>query len=110
LADPALVVQAVAAAARAREEPNRPLAETLRSRRVLLVLDNCEHVLDACTALRRWLLAECPRLRMLATSRQPLGIVGEAVWSVPSLALPDPERLPPLARLMEYDGVRLFSA
>lgn len=98
----------------ARAEPNRPLAETLaetlRSRRVLLVVDNCEHVLDACTALGRWLLAECPRLRMLAAGRQPLGIVGEAVWSVPSLALPDPERLPPLARLMEYDGVRLFVA
>jgi non-specific serine/threonine protein kinase len=92
LADPGLVPQAVAEAAGVREEPGRPLAATLadalRPRRLLLVLDNCEHLLDACAALADALLRACPGLRVLATSRAPLRFGGEALYHVPSLRLP----------------------
>ena len=92
LADPALVPQAVAQAVGVREEPGRPLLATLvdalKPRRLLLVLDNCEHLLDACARLADALLRACPRLRLLATSREALGIAGETVWRVPSLPVP----------------------
>jgi non-specific serine/threonine protein kinase len=89
LADPALVAQAVAAALGVAETPTRPLldtlADTLRRRRLLLVLDNCERLLDACAALAERLLRAAPALRILATSRAPLGVAGEVAWRVPSL-------------------------
>ena len=76
-----------------REEAGQPLLATLvaalRARRLLLVLDNCEHLLEACAALVEALLRGCPQLPLLATSREALGIAGETAWRVPSLALPD---------------------
>ena len=69
------------------------LAAALHSRRLLLILDNCEHLLPACAALAAALLAGCPALRVLATSRQALGLTGETVWPVPSLASGDAARL-----------------
>jgi predicted ATPase/class 3 adenylate cyclase len=111
LTDPTLVPQAVAAAVGVREEPGRPLlatlADALRPQRVLLVLDNCEHLLDACAQLADALLRACPQVRLLATSRQVLGLAGEVPWRVPSLALPDP-RPRPAAALSQYEAVRLF--
>jgi len=112
LVDPGLVAQEVAAALNVREEPGRPLDETLigalRSKHLLLVLDNCEHVRGACARLATALLSACPRLRILVTSRQPLGVADEVVWRVPSLATPDPQQLPAIDDLMKYDAVRLF--
>jgi predicted ATPase len=112
LADPALVPQAVAAALGVREEPGRPLAATLTDaltpKRLLLVLDNCEHVLEACARLADALLRACPRLRVLATSREALGIGGETAWRVPSLTLPDAEHPPPIGALLQAEAVRLF--
>jgi predicted ATPase/class 3 adenylate cyclase/Tfp pilus assembly protein PilF len=112
LADHALAPQAVASAVGVREQPGRPLLATLsdhlQSRRLLLVLDNCEHLLAACAHLAYTLLSACPDVRILATSREPLGIAGETTWRVPSLSAPDPNRLPPLERLTEVDAVRLF--
>ena len=120
LADPSLVPQAVAAAVSVREVPGRPLTETLcqalRARRLLLVLDNCEHLLEACALLATALLRAGPGVRVLATSRRPLGLVGEATWSVPPLAWPagpagealPPAALPAPAALLEYGAVRLF--
>ncbi|WP_346136838.1 BTAD domain-containing putative transcriptional regulator [Lentzea roselyniae] len=70
-------------------EPADRLVTAIRDRETLLVLDNCEHVIAAAAALAHRLLGECPRLRILATSREPLGITGEALWSVEPLALPD---------------------
>jgi predicted ATPase/DNA-binding CsgD family transcriptional regulator len=114
LSDPALVVQAVTTAVGLRDESGRPLVSTLvdylRPRRVLLVLDNCEHLIDACAHLTEALLRSCPDMRILATSRQALGIPGETAWRVPSLSLPDPVRLPSTDRLTTYEAVRLFSA
>jgi non-specific serine/threonine protein kinase len=94
LADPALVPQAVGAALGLPEVPGcaftDTLTETLRHRQLLLVLDNCEHLVTACASLVEALLQSCPSLRILATSREPLRIGGEAPYRVPSLSLPVP--------------------
>src|SRR3712207_5492841 len=84
------------------------LAEHLEPRRTLLVLDNCEHLVGGCAALADTLLRACPDLKILATSREPLRIAGEAAWPVPSLSLPDPRRRPPTKELARYEAVRLF--
>ena len=111
LSDPALVAQA-AASLGLRDEPGRPILETLtaflRERQALLVLDNCEHLLEACARLADTLLRACPRLRILASSREPLGIAGEAVFPVPSLPFPDPDHLPPIDQMTDYAAVSLF--
>jgi predicted ATPase len=95
IADPALVAPRVAAVLGARETAEEQISTTLArvvgQRNLLLVLDNCEHLLDACAQLVDVLLGTCPRLRVLATSREPIGIGGEVAWRVPSLALPDAE-------------------
>jgi predicted ATPase len=99
ISDPGLVPQAVASALGGREAPDRSLTETLaehlKSRRMLLVLDNCEHLVGASASLADTLLRSCPNLRILTTSRQALGIGGENAWLVPSLLLPDLGHLPP---------------
>jgi non-specific serine/threonine protein kinase len=91
LADPSLVAQTVAGALGVREEAGRPLAATLAAwlgdRRALLVMDNCEHLAEACATLAMALLRDCPRLRILATSREALRAAGEAVWAVAALEL-----------------------
>jgi predicted ATPase/DNA-binding SARP family transcriptional activator len=94
LEDPILVPQAIATALGLRATPRKELesilASALRSRRLLLVLDNCEHLAVRCAAFCQLLLSACPELRILATSREPLHIDGELVWRVPPLALPAP--------------------
>ena len=84
------------------------LARQLAERRLLIVLDNCEHLLDACARLAAALLRACPDVVVLATSREPLRVGGEVTWRTPSLALPDLQALPPLDRLAELESVRLF--
>ena len=110
--DPALLTTTVAAALALREVPGQPLDEALagylRDRELLLILDNCEHLIAACAALTGTLLGACPRLSVLATSRVALGITGEVVWRVPSLSLPDLERPPSIELLAEYEATRLF--
>jgi predicted ATPase/class 3 adenylate cyclase/Tfp pilus assembly protein PilF len=90
-----LVPQSVAMALGVREEPGRPITGTLidvlRPKRMLLILDNCEHLIDACAAFVDALLRACPGIVVLATGREALGIIGETVSRVPSLSLP-PER------------------
>jgi non-specific serine/threonine protein kinase len=112
LAVATLVPQTVAAVFNLRETPEQPiataLASSLRGRNLLLVLDNCEHLLDACAQLVDVLLRACPDVRVLATSREPLGINGELAWRVPSLQVPDLAHLRPLAELEQNSAVRLF--
>ncbi len=112
LADPALVPQAVATALGVREEPDRSLtavlAEYLGRRRCLLVLDNCEHLVDACAALAESLVGSCPELRVIATSREPLNIPGEVVWPVPPLTVSDPLKLQTAASVLASEAGRLF--
>ena len=95
--DPLLVPRTVAIAIGLRDEPQRPvidmLSDYLRDKNILIILDNCEHLLDACAQLADTLLKHCSSLKILATSREALGILGEAVYHVPSLELPDIQQL-----------------
>lgn len=110
LAVPELLPQAVASALSLLEQPDRPLMDTLiqhlRTRQLLLVLDNCEHLIEPCAQLATNLLQACPDVRILATSREPLNIDGEFVWILPSLSVP-PSSLAE-TELHKYDAVRLF--
>ncbi len=112
LADPSLVPQTVASALGLREERGRSITDTLvdflERRKLLLVLDNCEHLIGACAQLAETLLHASPNLSVLATSREPLGIAGETVFRVPSLAVPDPQQLPAIEGLNQCEGVQLF--
>ncbi|MGX1805842.1 ATP-binding protein [Nocardia sp. NPDC055321] len=93
LAGSAGVLEQIGAALGLREERQASLEEALRPRNLLLILDNCEHVIESAAAATRLLLAAAPGLRILATSREPLGLAGEAVWTVPPLSQSDAERL-----------------
>ncbi len=112
LSKSALVPQAVAAALGVLEQPGRELIDTLtnylRPKALLLLMDNCEHLLESCARLADSLLQSCPQVRILATSRESLGIAGELVYRVPSLSLPDPRRVRAPADLMQYEATRLF--
>jgi non-specific serine/threonine protein kinase len=112
IADPALVPQHVAAVLGVRQSPGRSVLDSLlgflRARQLLLVLDNCEHLLEACAQLVETLLRDSPGLKVLASSREPLGIAGEAVFGVRSLTFPDPAHLPPIEKLSEYTALSLF--
>ena len=94
------------------EQPDRLPIESLTAhlapRHLLLVLDNCEHLLDACAQTAAALLTACPVLRIMVTSREPLHIAGEVVWPVPPLSLPDPDHLPPVDSLVNYEAIQLF--
>lgn len=113
LRDAALVPHAAASALEVREEPGRPplatLIDHLRPKTLLLVLDNCEHLVDACAQLADRLLRACPQLKIVATSREALGVAGEVTLMVPSLSFPDAARSPH-ERFAEYEAVRLFVA
>jgi predicted ATPase/DNA-binding NarL/FixJ family response regulator len=108
---PALVNARVAGALGVREEPGQPLDATLedalRGRRLLLILDNCEHLVAACAQLCERLLASCPWLRVLATSREPLRVPSETVWRVPPLSLPPAGTA--AHELAEHEAIRLFT-
>jgi predicted ATPase/DNA-binding CsgD family transcriptional regulator len=112
LSEGELVPQAVAAALGLREQPGLPFADALvdflRSRRMLLLLDNCEHLIEDCARLVDALLDSCEHLRVLATSREALGVAGEVNWTVPSLTVPDAGDLPDPEGLAGYEAVRLF--
>jgi transcriptional regulator with XRE-family HTH domain len=111
LADPELMPQAIAAALSIAEQPGIPLpqilARALRLRRVLLLLDNCEHMVEACAMLAEALLRACPDLVIMATSRERLGVPGEVVWSVLPLAVPDSGVIAP-ELLQHSEAVQLF--
>lgn len=111
--DQALVANAVAGALDLRDQtgtrPLEILTAHLPDRHLLLVLDNCEHLLEAAARLVAAILAAAPGVRVLATSREPLGVPGEQVFLVPPLHLPGEEGAEPLARLRENEAVALFS-
>src|SRR5271170_6862716 len=112
LSDPQLVPQAVAKALEVKEQPARPVLETLgdylASKKLLLVLDNVEHLLEGCAQFADLILRRSPDVAMLVTSRERLGMTGELIYRVPSLTVPGPgENVAPDA-LLAYEGVRLF--
>jgi predicted ATPase/DNA-binding SARP family transcriptional activator/class 3 adenylate cyclase/Tfp pilus assembly protein PilF len=111
------IVREIARVLNVREQPGRGLSdvlvEELRPKRLLLILDNCEHLVAAAAEAAHSLLQACPQLRVLATSREQLAIPGEIVWPVPSLTMPDldpSERTRPglAAALAGYESVQLF--
>jgi len=112
LRQPELVVSRVASVIGVDEEPGRPLLDTLadalRPRRLLLALDTCEHLIDACARLCHRLLASSPGMRVLATSREPLRMAAETVWQVPPLTLPEPGAAQTPDELRRYEAIRLF--
>lgn len=111
VSDPALVAQKVASALgivtqSAATLYTELLSNFLLSRTLLLVLDNCEHLVDACAALADTLLKHCPQLKILATSREALGVAGEIQYRLPSLGIPDNRQT--LKEIAQYESVRLF--
>ncbi len=117
LSGSALVIQTVAQALDLREAADESLLETLthtlKAKRLLLALDNCEHLLAACRELVEALLLACPNLQVLATSREPLAIAGELSWLVPALSMPEAAHLlqrdnHSSAELTHFDAIRLF--
>jgi predicted ATPase/class 3 adenylate cyclase len=112
LGDPTLLTQTVAGALGLQEEQGRStldvLLEYLRTRTTLLILDNCEHLIESCAQLADAMLRAAPGLKVLATSRESLDIAGETTYRVPSLPLPDPVDAEKLGRVAANDCVRLF--
>ena len=111
--DPLLVPQAVASVLDVKEEAGRPVSEALvkyvKDRRVLLILDNCEHLLQPCAHLAKQLLQAAPELKILASSREHLRVDGEASYPVPPLAVPGPTELMSLTTVTQFAAVRLFT-
>ena len=114
LSEEELVPKAVAEALEVAERPGEPLADTLTevlgTRELLLVVDNCEHLLDATARLADSLLDSCPHVRILATSREALGVEGEVRWPVPPLSAPEPQRSLTVEELERSESARLFLA
>jgi predicted ATPase/DNA-binding CsgD family transcriptional regulator len=112
LSDPLLVPQAVASVVGVPERVGRTvteaLVEALRPKHLLLVLDNCEHLLGACVQLVETLLHTCPHAHILVTSREALTMTGETTWLVLPLRVPDTYQLPPIDELLTYEAVHLF--
>lgn len=113
LTDPALLLPTVAALFGVRQETGRPLQATLcswlSSRQLLCILDNCEHLIDACAQFADAALRSAPELRILASSREPLDIAGEQVYRVPPLQSPLAADSIPPEELATYEAVRLFT-
>jgi predicted ATPase len=111
LADPALVLQTIASVLGLREQAGMPLMEVslnyLRAKQLRLILDNCEHVVAACASLADQFLHASPALKVIVSSREPLGINGETVFRVPSLSLPAPAQVT-RAGVAPYESVQLF--
>ncbi|HET7736347.1 MAG TPA: LuxR C-terminal-related transcriptional regulator [Nocardioidaceae bacterium] len=112
LRDSGLLANTIASSLGLQEQTSRwqvgPLIEHIADRELLLVLDNCEHLADACAVLVDALMRECQQLRVIATSREPLRVAGESVLSLAPLPVPDPEAVPRSDALVQYDAVTLF--
>jgi non-specific serine/threonine protein kinase len=112
LSDPDLVPKQVAVAMGVQEQADRPIAATLvevtSSKEVLLVLDNCEHLIEGVAVLAEELLRSCPGVRLLTTSREPLGVSGETVWTLPPMPVPSVDIEPDPDRLGGIESMSLF--
>jgi predicted ATPase/class 3 adenylate cyclase len=115
LTDPDLIPQAIHTMIGLVEQPGKSILQVLidflREKKVLLILDNCEHLVEACAQLTNTLLGHSPSLKILASSREALGVKGEVAWHVPSLSLPDPKKIrefDEFDQLTQYEAVHLF--
>ena len=112
LADPDLIPQTIISTIGISEQPGKTpleiLKEYLHEKKALIVLDNCEHLVTAGAQVVNSLLNAAPKLKILASSREALGVKGEVSYPVPSLSLPDVKHLPTIEQLSQYEAVRLF--
>jgi predicted ATPase/class 3 adenylate cyclase/DNA-binding XRE family transcriptional regulator len=112
ITDPDLIPQTIHVALGLVEQQDKSilqmLLDFLRDKRILIILDNCEHLIEACAELTFNLLSHSPALKILASSREALGVQGELAWRVPSLSMPDPKRITGPEQLTQYEAVRLF--
>lgn len=112
LSDPTLVPQVIVTTLDLSEQTGRPalriLTDFFRTKRALLILDNCEHLIAACAQVSNDLLTQCPNLWILATSREPLNVGGEFVWQLPTLSLPEKDKLSLTNLLLAFESIRLF--
>jgi len=112
LADPDLIPQTILSAISIREQPGKTPLEVLKDylheKQTLIVFDNCEHLIEASAQVTNALLNAAPGLKVLASSREALGVKGEVSYPVPSLSLPDVKHLPTIEQLSQYEAVRLF--
>jgi predicted ATPase/DNA-binding SARP family transcriptional activator/Tfp pilus assembly protein PilF len=112
LSDAQLVPQVVAGVFGLPEQAGCPwlsvLSDYLHTKHLILILDNCEHLVEACAKLAQILLQVCPKLTLLATSREALGVPGETIWAVPPLSVPTPHSSQEPSTLEQYESVRLF--
>jgi len=112
VAEPDLVPHAIAAALGVQDQPGQPLmsliSKFLRSKDALIVLDNCEHLLEPAAEMSETILRNCPQIRILATSREPMNLAGEVTWRVPGMALPDLRMAKRDQRIKDSDAVALF--
>src|SRR5215213_5851494 len=113
LSDENLIPHEIAQSLNIRETSNEPLIETLKTylkfKDVLLVIDNCEHLIRACAQYAEQLLAACPKLKILATSIETLGLFNETTWQVPSLSLPEIQEALSVNELQEFASIKLFN-
>ncbi len=112
LSNPDLIPQTILSALDVSEQKGRPplevLQEYLAHKNLLIVLDNCEHLIEASAKTANAILNAAPNVKILASSREALGVHGELSWSVPSLSLPDPKESHAPEQLTQYEAVRLF--
>jgi predicted ATPase/class 3 adenylate cyclase len=112
LSNPDLVPRTMATVLGLEEQPGKAitatLVEHLKDKRVLMVIDNCEHLLHACAVLSDLLVRRCPHVTILASSREALGIAGEQTYRVPSLSLPDPKKIHTPASVAPFEALQLF--
>jgi len=113
ISDPGLVPQTVATVLGLKEASGKPVVQTLtdylKDKRLALLLDNCEHLLDASAGLANALLRQCPQVTILASSREALGVGGEQTYRVPSLSLPDPKRAHTSASVVPFEAIQMFT-
>ena len=112
LTNPDLISKAILSTFRVAEQQDRTalelLTDSIRDKKLLIILDNCEHLIEASAMVADTLLNGVPGLTILASSREALAVKGEMAWYVPSLALPDIKHLPTIERLSQYEAIRLF--
>lgn len=112
LTDTSLVAYSIAKSLGVHEIANQPLEEALahflHTKNLLLILDNCEHLIEPCAHIAHFLSERCTQLTILATSRETLNVAGEQNWMVPTMSLPDPQKISVIELLLDYEGIRLF--
>lgn len=112
LSEPSYILPEIASALNINLDPKKNIRDVvldfLREKELLLILDNCEHMIDECASIINTLLRSCKKLRIIASSREALRITGETTYRVPSFRLPDPKKSRTVEEVSEYEAVRLF--